>query len=431
MSFRKCATVLLGLVLLYIPLFSQGFDSKDPSIDSKDPSIAILLGNDGRAEHSKLLEDSGEDWETSLAWGKQLFFSGQAIDPPPGFQIKVKDYDGIETEEINAAKFLKKNPASPLAEFMKDRKTVKLSEHLSTVTEFTCNRCHNLGKEGDLLAVENPEDRYNFILKRNIKEGKRDIFMTPSPTLWGAVNREDFYLGKSNEIYRGLRIPNFFNEPVDNYDTENELEKANIAKPTKKGEIDPKGRVAIGAAVHICGSYCCVAKKDPAKPRDFFLKPWEYRALMTLFWENELRLSDLDLNKDELKKADQLKNELLKPNPDNSVVEPIQRILKTKFLTKADANPRTETSVAGNIKTGELLYFLSCARCHPGHGASVLGPAPRLQPNVHDKQKIQKAVDTLSHEFNNPTPYMPAFPKERLSAQQVEDIKAYILSLPN
>ena len=428
MSFRKCATVLLGLVLLYIPLFSQGFDSKDPSIDSKDPSIAILLGNDGRAEHNKLLEDSGEDWETSLAWGKQLFFSGQAIDPPPGFQIKVKDHDGIETEEINAAKFLKKNPASPLAEFLKGRKKIKLSEHLSAVTEFTCNRCHNHSREDYFPQKEDPEERYKFILKR-IEEGKKDVFMAPSPTLWGAVNREDFYAQQEavRLKYRELDIPNFFDEAVDVYP--NGVEKmACKTQATRNVAADP-AKVSIGAAVHLCGSYCNVAKKDPKTEKNF-LKPWEYRALMTLLWEKELRLSDLELDKNELAKAGELIQELLKPNPDAEIVKTNRKIIEEKLLKKANGNPRNRVPQAenGDVERGKMLYSLSCARCHRGQGSPVGGPALRLQPNVHDAAKIKKAVDNLSHVFDNPTPYMPNFPKERLSVQQVEDIMAFILS---
>ena len=247
-------------------------------------------------------------------------------------------------------------------------------------------------------------------------------------------------MGKA-EGYRGFKIPNFFNEPVHAYDTKGELELATKTQATRKGPVNSKTVVSIGAAVHLCGSVCSVAKwepktfvpDDPNTPEDEkyidnFLKPWEYRALMTLLWEKELKLSDLNLNIGELAQVDTLKRELSKPKPDQKVTEPIQDMLRSKFLRKADSSGRTETPNIGDSERGKTLYSLSCARCHPGNGSLAGGPGPRLQPNVHNADRLQDRVDNISHKFGDPTAYMPAFPKERLSAQQIEDIKAFILS---
>ena len=419
MSVYKCSIALLSLILLSGPLLSQG-------IDSKDPSIAILLGDKGRREHDDLLKDSGETWAQSLAWGEQLFFAGQAIDPPSKY----------ESEEIHDVdRFLNESPNSPLREFLRGKQSVHLSEHLSSVTKFTCNRCHNLTQEDTFLPVQDPEKRYELIFELK-KASAAKVLMTPSPTLWGAVNREDFYLGPAS-IYRELLIPNFIDEAVDEYDV-GALKKAieiHLKKP--EGDVtrensDMEQFVKVGAAVHICGSYCSKGKKDPSNENDFFLKPWEYRALMTLLWENELKLSNLKLGADALHVL-KVAPILLKEDPtdiEKELIDQYRKFLKSRILTKAVATERQQDindRPQGDSQRGEKLYSVSCALCHPRDGSRSVGPL--LQPNVirQNEEEFYQRVRELKIESAVSGPYMPGFTLERLSTQQLEDIKAFLL----
>jgi mono/diheme cytochrome c family protein len=73
----------------------------------------------------------------------------------------------------------------------------------------------------------------------------------------------------------------------------------------------------------------------------------------------------------------------------------------------------------GDVAAGQAVFQQHCEACHPGGGAGV-GPALRGQ---------NLSAGHISTQVRQGAGAMPAFPPERISDQQLNDLVAYVLSL--
>lgn len=348
---------------LIVLLFIAGDASTQvasPAPSARVHTVDGLLDGCGRMRHADRLKHTrvgGQtyDWKTYARWGKELFYEGQVKQPPRGFESRL----------------------------------------ISVHKDYTCNRCHNDCREDPVLASPEAAARFDWLTR----EKKTNVALVQGSTMWGAVNRVEFYNGVYAR-YRDLEIPDFIG---------------------RMRTMDPK---SLPDAIQVCSRYCSVGQR--------FLEPWELDALVTYLWELEVTLDDVDLNSSE---RDALVRVLADPTASTEAAVAQQRkLLRSRILLKSPATelqlPSEDADLCnlqGNVAVGKTLYDLSCLRCHhnPGQDERIGGPggSELLMDTGWYYEMIAHGTEQAG------TPYMPQYTAERLSLQQAADIKAYLESL--
>lgn len=77
---------------------------------------------------------------------------------------------------------------------------------------------------------------------------------------------------------------------------------------------------------------------------------------------------------------------------------------------------------AGDAKHGKELYAANCAACHGATYEGGVGPALKDEKKRKDAAAIKKQIE-------NPAPPMPKLYPSTLSAKDVDDLTAFVLSL--
>lgn len=252
---------------------------------------------------------------------------------------------------------------------------------------FVCTDCHNQEREDPILSESNPDTRLDYVLNKKIP-------FLQSTTFWGIVNRETWYNGDYVEKY---------------------------------GELVKPARTSLAEATQLCAKECSSGR---------YLKDWELEAILQYYWTLELKLGDLEMSNKEQRKL----NILSHSEKDR---KELIDFMRDKFMT---ASPATFTDmpkslkegyperVTADAKRGEQLYESSCMYCHKAHGPSLL----ILDKDKFTLKKFRKHM-TRYDDFNlyqitrhgtyaehGHQQYMPRYTAERLSNQQVEDIRAFI-----
>lgn len=262
----------------------------------------------------------------------------------------------------------------------KGRKTKRISKY------YVCTSCHNLEREDPVLTKSNPEARLQYAKEHQLP-------FLQGTTFWGITNRESWY----NDDY------------VNKYGA----------------EAIGKARNDLRAATQLCAVECAQGRE---------MKDWEIEAVLAYFTSLELKMSDLDLSKSEWKK---LNSTTLNGN------EKIA-LLKGKYATKSPAHfydaPKSKkegypNTKPGNIENGKNIYDMSCKYCHQGKTAvshlvlddsqlSLQYLKRKMFKNKHES--IYQIIPYGTYAIPGHKPYMPHYPLERMSKQQVEDLRAYI-----
>ncbi|NNE54767.1 MAG: cytochrome c [Flavobacteriales bacterium] len=253
---------------------------------------------------------------------------------------------------------------------------------------YVCTDCHNQVREDPDIANPSPEARLKHAIKNDLK-------FLQSTTFWGMVNRETFY----NDDYE-----------------------------KKYGALVDKARTSLAESTQLCAKECSSGR---------YLEDWELECILHYYMTLQLKMGDLDLSAKEIKKfanASGLKDK-----------ERAKDKLKSRYTTASHAHfgdwPANTTEGYANTddgdpKLGEAIYEHSCMTCHRMYGPSQL---------VLDKSELtfNKFVKhmTMNTKFNlyeitrkgtyaepGHRQYMPMYPLERLSNQQVEHLRAYIES---
>ncbi len=261
------------------------------------------------------------------------------------------------------------------------RKTTRVSKH------YVCTSCHNIQREDPILSESNPETRLPYV-----KEHK--IPFLQGTTFWGMVNRESWY----NDDY----VKKYGDEKIE------------------------KAHKSLRESIQLCAIEC-----SQGRP----MKDWEIEAVLAYSWSLELKISDLDLSEKDWSK---LKNYSEAENP------AMIKLLKSKYATtspahfydapksKKDGYPNTKP---GNPEIGKDLYDLSCKFCHQANGGVshyILDESKLSFQNLkynllRDSHKsLYQIVAYGTYAIPGHKPYMPHYPKEKMSKQQVEDLRAYI-----
>jgi len=259
------------------------------------------------------------------------------------------------------------------------KKFAKLSNH------FVCTSCHNIVKENDDLTSIDPQERLEYAKSNNLP------FLQGSP-LYGLVNRASFYNGDYVKKY------------------------GNLAKAAHNN---------IREAIQLCAVECAQGRR---------LKPWELESVLTYLWTLELKIKDLGLSDSELITVEKAINE-------GSGQKEAVALLQSKYRKDSPATfGRPPDDMAkgydyeGDPVNGQAIYQLGCQHCHENQRYSFF----ELDDSKLSFDYLQKHLKRhrrfsfywVSRYGTKPKPgkkaYMPQYTEERMSDQQLEDLRAYI-----
>jgi len=258
-------------------------------------------------------------------------------------------------------------------------KTRKQSKH------FVCTSCHNLVKEDPDLRYSDPQARLEYTQENGLP-------FLQATTLYGVVNRESFY----NDDYE-----------------------------KKYGDLVHAARNDIRGAIQLCATECAQGRK---------LKKWELESVLAYLWTIDLKLGDLGLSDEEMEFVDAAMTDAAKQDSAVNLIR--SRYLKgspAHFGSAYDSQVATE-SLQGDTENGKLIYESSCLHCHKDRRYSYfnLDESKLTFQHLNNKadgygyhsifQVIRYGVASKSGKRS----YMPQYPLEKMSEQQLRDLEAYI-----
>lgn len=249
---------------------------------------------------------------------------------------------------------------------------------------YVCTSCHNTSREDPNLSVMDPEARLDYVAEKGMK------FLQGSP-LFGIANRESWY----NDDYY--------------------LKYGDLVKPANK---------SLAEATQLCAKVCSSGR---------YLEDWELEAILAYYWDNQIKLGDLTLSAEEKEKI---------MHADESNKKEIVELIKSKYALKSPATfgetPKDHSAgypLEGRAEKGKLIYELSCKACHTDGGVAGMQFDDNKLTFQKFKRNLKKRSDYNLYEISRhgtyagegKPRYMPLYPKEKMSDQQLEDLKAYIL----
>lgn len=255
----------------------------------------------------------------------------------------------------------------------------------SSISKFyTCTSCHNVEREDPQLNVVDQDARLQYAIDNQLP-------YLQGSTFWGAVNRESWYNGDY---------------------------------VLKYGSLVEKAKNSLEESIQLCASVCAQGR---------YLEEWEMQSILSYLWSLQMKVSDLKLSKEELLKMNQLVN--------SAQNDSARSFLKSKYLTYSPAtfpdlpkNKETGYGLKGRPEFGKAIYELGCQHCHHPYGESDLV----LDNSIYTFKWLKKNIPSNSHESiyeiirkgtyseMGHKEYMPLYTLEKMSHQQVEDLRAYI-----
>ena len=259
-------------------------------------------------------------------------------------------------------------------------KTGKQSKH------FVCTSCHNMVKEDPDLSVSDPQARLMYAQENGIP-------FLQGTALYGAVNRTAFY----NDDYE-----------------------------KKYGELVKPARNNLREAIQLCAIECSQGRK---------LVPWEMESVLAYLWTLELKMEDLNLTDQEYAK---INGAIQQGRGEEKMIE----LIKSHYLKGSPATfvdpPKSRVEgypeVKGNPDNGKRVYESSCLHCHENSRYSYYRLDDETLTFKHLNKHIAKYTRYSLYQvgrygtspMNGKKAYMPHYTLERMSNQQMEDLRAYI-----
>ena len=314
------------------------------------------------AKNSQLVEDYPMLTDLEMALGKDF------ADKKPNLSIK-----GVSAE---AGESLVK---SGFATNTSGKKTKQQSKH------FVCTSCHNVEREDPDLSVNDAQARL-------IYTNERGLPYLQGTALYGAVNRNTYYNG---DYYK------------------------------KYGDLVYKAKNNVREAIQLCAQECAQGRK---------LKEWELESILAYLWEIGLKTSDIQLSETEKTDISEALN-----NKDKQ--QEALFLVSKKYLDSSAATfvvPPVDrdkgNGLNGDVENGRLIYKNSCLYCHEKGRYSYLsldeGSMSRnyLQKHVgtYHRQSVYQVVRWGVPVKSGKKSYMPQYPLEKLSEQQLADLVAFI-----
>jgi len=260
----------------------------------------------------------------------------------------------------------------------------KASKRISIYYE--CTACHNNVREDPDLALSNPESRLRYAQEK-------DLPLLQGTTMYGTVNRSGWYNGDYHKKY------------------------GDLVKPARH---DLKG------AIQLCAEVCAQGRK---------LEEWEMEAMLAYLWDIGYKMKDFNLGDTDMRTL----NEAIEGKGDKKKALGLLNSLYLGGSPATFASPPEDKAVGygleGDAERGQAVYELSCMSCH--------GPSLDISGYVLDDEKvtfkslkknitkdtrfsIYEIIRKGTYSIPGHKPYMPHYTKERMSDQQIEDLRAYI-----
>lgn len=258
---------------------------------------------------------------------------------------------------------------------------------------YKCTHCHNLVREDPDPRHMNPDARLQFALEN-------DIPYLPGTTMYGVVNRTSWY----NDDY-----------------------------VKKYGQPAADAHVSLRNSIQLCATTC-----SQGRP----LEEWEMNAVLAYLWSIELKLGDLRLSPDDW---DRIRSPL-GPTEDMDGGGARTAWLRTFWHQASPATFGHEPDDlakgygdGGDSARGQAIYQLSCLHCHEPGGITYFVLDEERLTFQHLRNHLRKhGAYNLYHVTRDGVPpylgekaYMPNYTEERLTNQQVEDLRAYIETMAN
>jgi mono/diheme cytochrome c family protein len=250
---------------------------------------------------------------------------------------------------------------------------------------FVCTSCHNLEREDPDLSISDPQARLDYVVAKGIP-------FLQGTTLYGAVNRTSFY---NDDYYK------------------------------KYGDLIEPAKNDIREAIQLCAQECAQGRE---------LKDWEIESVLAYLWTIELKVSDLGLSSDEIETIESALND---PAQQTEAVS----LIKSKYLQGSPATFLTPpedrtvgTGLTGNTKNGKKIYDNSCLHCHYQKKYSFL----HLDDNKlsfrylnngapsYNRHSLYQVTRYGTYSLYGKKSYMPNYTAEKMSDQQLADLRAYI-----
>lgn len=261
----------------------------------------------------------------------------------------------------------------------KGRETDRQSKH------FVCTSCHNIQREDPDLTVVDPQARLEYVRDKGLP------FLQGS-ALYGVVNRSSFYNGDYEKKY---------------------------------GDLVRPARHDIRNAIQLCATECAQGRP---------LTEWEMESVVAYLWTIGLKISDLDLSE---KERQRISEALQQKRPDAELAQLIrdhylQASPATFVLPPEDRQAGYEA--IGDPENGKWIYDLSCMHCHARKRYSFFEldnsemTFEFLEKHFprYTRYSIYQVARYGTSPMSGKRAYMPHYPLEKMSNQQLEDLRAYI-----
>jgi len=249
---------------------------------------------------------------------------------------------------------------------------------------YTCTSCHNVVREDPDLTVVSQDARLDYAVEKNIP-------YLQGSTFWGIVNRETWY----NDDY-----------------------------VLKYGDLVTKAEHSLKESISLCATVCSQGRS---------LEDWETESILAYFWSLQIKMSDLDMSESDISSFDSKTN-------DEKIA-----LIKSKFLQKSPAtfvDPPTDKLIGydfeGRPAKGKAIFELGCQHCHRPDGESdVIFSNNDLTLNWLNKhitddgdKSIYQIIRKGTYAAYGHKEYMPHYTLEKMSHQQVEDLRVFIQQGP-
>lgn len=251
---------------------------------------------------------------------------------------------------------------------------------------FVCTSCHNVRRDDPDLSVADPQARLLYASKMGLP-------FLQGTALYGAVNRTRFYNGDYEKKYGSLVSP---------------------------------ARNSLREAIQLCAVECSQGRA---------LEPWELESVLAYLWTIELKMDDLGLSEREYKR---INTALAGEKGKEGAIQ----LIKSHYLQGAPASfvlpPKDRKegyeNIEGDPANGKLVYELSCLHCHENERYSFFrldnAKSTFKYLKKHFPRYTRYSVYQVARYGTSPIPgkgaYMPNYTLEKMSDQQLEDLRAYV-----
>lgn len=252
---------------------------------------------------------------------------------------------------------------------------------------FTCTDCHNSSIEDTDLRVSDPEKRFSYIWDQGIP-------LLQGTTVKGVVNKTSWYNGDYQEKY---------------------------------GDLVKSAQGNLREAIQLCARECSQGREFTSHELD---------EVVAYFWSLQYTLGDLKLSEEDYTR---LNNE----SQDKEKHRELAAWLKGFYLSASPAtfgdlpkDPVAGYGLERSYDRGEKVYKLSCLHCHaPGrilkwpyvfkYNKHTFGFLSKHFPRDHHFSPYN-ALRKGTYTSKKKKLYMPNFTLEKMSDQQIEDLREFV-----